>query len=60
MADIMTGDPERIRADIAAQLAELPDVSAADGAAVDLDDLATRLERAHDTLVAALESVAKG
>jgi hypothetical protein len=58
----MTADPERIRAEVAALLAELPDITAegVDLAALDIDALAARLEEAHDVLVRALESVEKG
>ncbi len=58
----MTADPERIRAEVAALLAELPDITAegTDLAALDIDAVAARLEEAHDVLVRALESVEKG
>lgn len=58
----MTADPERIRTEVAALLAELPDISGqdADLAALDIDAVAARLEEAHDVLVRALESVEKG
>lgn len=58
----MTADPERIRTEVAALLAELPDVSSqdADLAALDIDAVAARLEEAHEVLVRALESVEKG
>lgn len=58
----MTTDPERIRTEVAALLAELPDVSSqdADLAALDIDAVAARLEEAHEVLVRALESVEKG
>ena len=55
----MTTEPDQIRAQIAALLAELPDVDADDAADVDIDGLAARLEEAHDLLVYALESVEK-
>jgi hypothetical protein len=55
----MSTGPEQIRAEIAALLAELPDVGAAHGD-VDIDAIAAGLEAAHDTLVRALESVEKG
>jgi hypothetical protein len=54
----MTADPEHIRAEIAALLAELPDVTT-DVAALDIDAVASRLEEAHEMLVRALESVEK-
>lgn len=58
----MTTDPERIRAEVAAMLAELPDTTGEDTdlAALDIDAVAARLEEAHDVLVRALESVEKG
>ena len=58
----MTTDPEEIRAEITALLADLPDVTAdgADLAALDIDAVAARLEEAHEALVRALESVEKG
>ena len=60
----MTTDPDQIRARVAELLSELPDLSghsAGDPAADDstIDDVARRLERAHDVLVQALESVEK-
>jgi hypothetical protein len=54
---VMTTDPEEIRAQVAALLAELPDPDAEDTAHTDVEGIAARLERAHDLLVAALESV---
>lgn len=58
----MTTDLERIRAEVAAMLAELPDTTGEDTdlAALDIDAVAARLEEAHDVLVRALESVEKG
>lgn len=58
----MTTDPEQIRAEIAALLSDLPDVTAdgADLAALDIDAVAARLEEVHHVLVRALESVEKG
>ena len=58
----MSTEPDQIRAQIAALLADLPD-PAAEGvelADADIDLLAARLEEAHDLLVRALESVEKG
>ncbi len=57
--------PDQVRAQIAAVLAELPDLGAdldagADVAEVDIDAVAGRLEWAHDQLVRALESVEQG
>ena len=57
----MSTDPDQIRAQIAALLADLPDLDAdPDSADVDIDSVAARLEEAHDLLVQALESVEKG
>jgi hypothetical protein len=58
----MTADAEQIRTEVAALLAELPDVTdeGTDLAALDIDAVAARLEEAHDVLVRALESVEKG
>ena len=57
----MTTDPDQIRAQVAALLAELPDPDAdsdaSDAAHVEVETIATRLEEAHDLLVLALESV---
>ena len=53
----MTTDPDQIRAQVAALLAELPDADAADAEHVDVEHIAARLEEAHDLLVRALESV---
>jgi hypothetical protein len=54
----MSTDPDQIRAQVAALLAELPDPDAAsDAAHVDVEVVAARLEEAHDLLVLALESV---
>ncbi len=58
---ILSQVPEQIRDQVAALLAELPDLGhgAADLAATDIDEIARRLERAHEVLVQALESVEK-
>jgi hypothetical protein len=56
----MSTAPDEIRARIAALLAELPDVEGVDGADLDIDGIAARLEEAHELLVHALESVEKG
>ncbi|AQT80235.1 hypothetical protein B1R94_14620 [Mycolicibacterium litorale] len=58
----MNTDPEQIRADIDAALAELPSVDpdGADLTGVDIDAMGRRLEEAHQILVHALESVEKG
>ena len=58
----MSTDPDRIRAQIAELLADVPDPAAegVDLAESDIDAIAARLEEAHDLLVRALESVEKG
>jgi hypothetical protein len=61
----MSTDPDQIRTQIAALLADLPD-PAQEGSGFDrlsdsdIDLIAARLEEAHDLLVRALESVEKG
>jgi hypothetical protein len=65
----MTTDPDQIRAQIHALLADLPEIvaqldvagPAAPGLDVaDTDTVAARLEEAHELLVQALESVERG
>ncbi|WP_299561685.1 hypothetical protein [uncultured Mycolicibacterium sp.] len=58
----MTTDPDRIRAQVAELLADLPDPAQLPDELgdTDIDRIAARLEQAHDLLVAALESVEKG
>jgi hypothetical protein len=58
----MSTQPEQLQAEIAALLAQLPDITAdgADLTDIDLDAIAARLEEAHELLVRALESVEKG
>ena len=62
----MTTDPNQIRAEIGAILAQLPDPDTETGVGAgaaheyDIDAVAQRLEQAHDVLVRALESVEKG
>jgi hypothetical protein len=58
----MTTDPDEIRAQIDAVLAELPDPADAENmpAEADLEEIARRLSEAHDMLVQALESAEKG
>ena len=58
----MNTDPEQIRTEIDAVLAELPSVDpdSPDVAGVDIDAVGRRLEEAHQILVNALESVEKG
>ena len=53
----MSNDADQVRAQMNFLLGELPDVAHDD---LDLDDVARRLEEAHDVLVQALESVEKG
>lgn len=53
----MTTDPDQIHSQITALLAVLPEADSAD---VDIEDVAARLEEAHDLLEQALESVEKG
>ena len=62
MNAVMSTDPDQIRTDIDAVLAQLPSVdpdSAAD-TDVDIDAVGRQLEEAHQILVNALESVEKG
>ncbi|WP_156688835.1 hypothetical protein [Mycobacterium sp. Marseille-P9652] len=61
----MTIDPDQLRADIDALVAQLPDLanpqSAEDGPSLaDLEEIARRLSEAHDMLLRALESAEKG
>lgn len=61
----MTTDPDQIRAQVAELLAHLPPAvgKGAHGdelAESDIDDIAARLEDAHNLLVSALESVETG
>ena len=65
----MTTDPDQIRAEINALLAQLPDPaevtamteeSAAEPSLADLEEMARRLSEAHDVLLRALESAEKG
>lgn len=57
MNGTMNTDPQQIRADVDALLADLPDVDSGD---VDIEMVGRRLEEAHQVLVRALESVEKG
>ena len=50
----MTPDPEQIRVELAALLAELPDPDAPEA---DIEAIAARLEEAHELLVQSLQSV---
>ena len=64
----MTIDPDQIRAEIAALVAQLPrpsdPINTADPengpSLVELEEIARRLSEAHDVLLAALESAEKG
>jgi len=58
----MNTDPEQIRAEVDAVLAELPSVDpdSAQLTGVDIEAVGRRLEEAHQVLVHALESVEKG
>jgi hypothetical protein len=58
----MTNDPDQIRAEIEALVAQLPDVADAESAPslAELEDIARRLSEAHDVLLQALESAEKG
>jgi len=58
----ITTDPDEIRAQIDAVLAELPDPTDVENmpAEADLEEIARRLSEAHDMLVRALESAEKG
>lgn len=55
-------DPDQIRAQIDAVLAELPDPANPENmpSEADLEEIARRLSEAHDMLVEALESAEKG
>lgn len=58
----MTIDPEQIRAEIEALLAQLPDVADAENvpSLAELEERAHCLSEAHNVLLQALESVKKG
>lgn len=57
----MNTDPQQIRADVDAILAELPGIDPDAGLTdLDIDAVGRRLEQAHQILVDALESVDKG
>lgn len=55
----MSTDPDQIRGQVSALLAELPDIAPDGVTDIDLDEVARRLEAAHNVLVQALESVEK-
>lgn len=50
----MSSDPDQIRTEVAALLADLPEPSEP---GADIEAIAARLEQAHDLLVGALQSV---
>jgi hypothetical protein len=58
----MNIDPDQIRAEIDALLAELPEVADAENGPTlaELEEIARRLSGAHDVLLQALESAEKG
>jgi hypothetical protein len=58
----MNIDPDQIRADIDALLAQLPDPGDPEHgpSLAELEEIARRLSEAHDVLLAALESAEKG
>ncbi|CAN5341434.1 hypothetical protein BH11ACT7_BH11ACT7_42030 [soil metagenome] len=58
----MSNDADQVRTRIDALLGELPPIEHPDvgRSDLDIDDVARRLEEAHDVLVQALESVEKG
>ena len=57
----MSNDPDQLRTQVAALLADLPEPGhAGDLADSDIDTVAARLEEAHDLLVQALAAVEKG
>ncbi|WP_197417599.1 hypothetical protein [Mycobacterium sp. GA-2829] len=57
----MSTDPDQLRTEVAALLADLPAPDhAGDLADGDIDTVAARLEEAHDLLVQALAAVEKG
>ncbi|WP_319452511.1 MULTISPECIES: hypothetical protein [unclassified Mycobacterium] len=50
----MSTDPDQVRVDVAALLADLPEPDAPEA---DIEAIASRLEEAHDLLVDALQAV---
>lgn len=57
----MSTDPDQLRTEVSALLADLPEPdSAGDLGDIDIDAIAARLEEAHDLLVQALAAVEKG
>jgi hypothetical protein len=57
----MTIDPDQIRAEIDALVAQLPEPDAEHNLSLaELEEIARRLSEAHDVLLRALESAEKG
>jgi hypothetical protein len=58
----MNIDPDQIRAEIEALIAQLPDPADVENgpSLAELEDIARRLSEAHDVLLRALESAEKG
>jgi hypothetical protein len=58
----MNIDPDQIRAEIEALVAQLPDTADAQNgpSLAELEEIARRLSEAHDVLLRALESAEKG
>ena len=58
----MNIDPDQLRAEIDALVAQLPDTADAehDLSLAELEEIARRLSEAHDVLLQALESAEKG
>jgi hypothetical protein len=58
----MNIDPDQLRAEIDALLAQLPDAADADQepSLAELEEIARRLSEAHDVLLQALESAERG
>jgi hypothetical protein len=58
----MNIDPDQIRAEIDALVAQLPDIADAENgpSLAELEEIARRLSEAHDVLLRALESAEKG
>jgi hypothetical protein len=58
----MNIDPDQLRAEIDALLAQLPDAADADPepSLAELEEIARRLSEAHDVLLQALESAERG
>jgi hypothetical protein len=58
----MNIDPDQIRAEIDAMVAQLPDATDVENgpSLAELEEIARRLSEAHDVLLRALESAEKG